>query len=278
MIRLAGCLFLLPCLFGQNFDPKLPAPVPAVDGSLEESPKVRYIDVRKGDGPLAAAGQRYTLIYTGWLRDGKKFSSADDPQHPFQFVQGRRQVIAGFELGFDGIRVGGKRRVFLPYQLAYGERGNPPSIPPRSESIFDLELLAVENVPDELAAADLLLTLSDYQDRAMALAKAVPERKYDWRPAPGMQSFREVFAAMAISAGAEPKVPSDKAAVLAMLAGSFSALRKSMESARGGTLIHEVQLSGRTTTQRGVFVATEARIAECLGEAMVYARMNAIAK
>ena len=109
MIRLAGCLFLLPCLFGQNFDPKLPAPVPGVDGSLEESPKVRYIDVRKGDGPLAAAGQRYTLVYTGWLRDGKKFSSADDPQHPFQFVPGRRQVIAGFELGFDGMRVGGKR-------------------------------------------------------------------------------------------------------------------------------------------------------------------------
>src|SRR5277367_3897257 len=175
--------------YAQGFDPRLPAPVPSVEGSVQESPKAHYVDVSPGAGPVAGANsdtsQRYRLLYTGWLRNGKQFSAAMDPKNPFVFVTGRRQVIAGFELGFDGMRVGGKRRMFLPYQLAYGVRGNPPGVPPRAELIFDVELLAIEDVPDEPAAADLLLTLSDYEEKVLALAKTVPESKYDWRPAPG---------------------------------------------------------------------------------------------
>jgi FKBP-type peptidyl-prolyl cis-trans isomerase/DinB superfamily len=274
MRSLAVCSFMLASLCAQSFNPHLPAPVPPVDGAVQESPKVHFIDVRTGSGPMAGASQRYSLLYTGWLRDGKKFSAVMDPKEPFVFVPGRRQVIAGFELGFDGMRVGGKRRVFLPYQLAYGVRGNPPGVPPRAELIFDIELLSVEDVADELAAADLLLTLSDYQDKVMALTKAVPDDKYDWRPAPGMRSFREVLQAiiagnqglLAIATSAPPQPA-------ATLAESFSAVRKAMESARGGTLIHETSLSGKTTTQRGVFIALEANMAECLGEATVYARL-----
>jgi uncharacterized damage-inducible protein DinB len=300
MIRLAACSFVLGCLTGQSFDPKLPAPAPPVEGPVQESPKVHYIDVRKGTGPVAAAGQRYSLVYSGWLRDGTKFSSADDAKHPFQFVQGRRQVIPGFELGFDGMRVGGKRRVFLPFQLAYGERGNPPAIPARAELIFDLELLAVEDVAHQPAAAELLLPFSEYEHKAMGLAKAVPEEKYDWRPAPGIRSFREVFLHIAYGnqlllnvATQEPSQaelekqidtnaraegqPVTKQQVLDTLAASFTAARKAMESARGGVLIHETQFFGQTTTQRGVFIALETHVAEHLGQAIAYGRMNGIA-
>ena len=279
MRSLALSVFLLTGLCAQSFDPRLPAPVPSVVGRVEESPKARYIEVRLGTGPLAGASQRYRLLYTGWLREGKQFSAVTDPANAFVFIPGRRQVIAGFELGFDGMRVGGKRRLFLPYQLAYGVRGNPPGVPPRAELIFDVELLSVEDVPDELAAADLLLTFSEYENKVLELAKTVSESKYDWRPAPGMRSFREILEAiisgnqrlLAVAVSAPAKEP-------ATLAESFSTVRKAMESARGGTLIHEVQFSGKTTNQRAVFIAMEAQIAEHLGEAMVYARLMGTAK
>ena len=65
------------------------------------------------------------------------------PKPPISFPQGARRVIAGWDLGFEGMRVGGKRRLFIPFQLAYGEAGRPPLIPPKSELIFDVELMAV---------------------------------------------------------------------------------------------------------------------------------------
>jgi peptidylprolyl isomerase len=86
--------------------------------------------------------------YTGWLTDGKKFDSSHDtmpngaPRTPLAFPQGSRRVIAGWDLGFEGMRVGGRRRLFIPYQLGYGEAGRPP-IPPKAELIFDVELMAV---------------------------------------------------------------------------------------------------------------------------------------
>src|SRR5450755_4138997 len=176
-------------------------------------------------------------------------------------------------------REDGKRRVFLPYQLAYGVRGNPPAVPPRAELIFDIELLSVEEIPDELAAADLLSTLADYEDKVLRLAKAVPAEKYDFRAAPGMRSFREILQTMAasnqrLSAIAMSVPPKEEAS----LAESFSAVRKAMESTRGGTLIHEVNFAGKTSTQRGVFIAMEAQIAESFGEATVYAHLMGIAK
>ena len=122
----------------------MPAPVPAVSGKVVEFFGLRYIDVKAGDGAPAAAGQEYTVHYTGWLRDGSKFDSSVDRGTPLKFVQGRRAVIAGWDAGFEGMKVGGKRRLYLPYQLAYGELGRPPAIPPKAELIFDVELLDVK--------------------------------------------------------------------------------------------------------------------------------------
>ena len=87
--------------------------------------------------------------YTGWLTDGKKFDSSRDttaagkPRDLISFPQGARRVIAGWDLGFDGMKVGGQRRLFIPYQLAYGEAGRPPVIPPKAELIFDVEPMAI---------------------------------------------------------------------------------------------------------------------------------------
>src|SRR5213083_2740565 len=107
----------------QTFDPKMPAPVPEAPGKVVATATLRFIDTKIGDGAVAAPAQEYTVHYTGWLRDGTKFDSSVDRGKPFMFVQGRRQVIAGYDIGFAGMKVGGKRRLFLPYQLAYGEKG-----------------------------------------------------------------------------------------------------------------------------------------------------------
>jgi len=89
----------------------------------------------------------YTVQYTGWTPDGKKFDSSYDRDAPFVFPQGARRVIIGWDEGFEGMHVGGKRRLFVPYQLGYGEAGHPPTIPSKSMLIFDVELLGVSDTP-----------------------------------------------------------------------------------------------------------------------------------
>lgn len=99
--------------------------------------------------------------YTGWLADGKKFDSSRDtmpngqPRTPIAFPQGGRRVIAGWDAGFEGMRVGGQRRLIIPYQLAYGELGRPPVIPAKARLIFDVELMAVADTLPSAAAASL---------------------------------------------------------------------------------------------------------------------------
>src|ERR1700678_3492766 len=114
-------LVVLP-LAAQTFDTRMPDSVPAVTGKVMEGAALRYIDVKLGDGAAASAGQQYTVHYTGWLRDGTKFDSSIGKE-PIEFVQGRRQVISGWEMGFEGMRVGGQRRMFIPYQIAYRALG-----------------------------------------------------------------------------------------------------------------------------------------------------------
>src|SRR5690349_7097228 len=189
--RLAFWLATAALAAAQSFDPKMPPGVPEVSGPAVEMATMRYIEVRQGTGAPARPGQQYTVHYTGWLRDGTKFDSSIG-KDPIQFVQGRRQVIAGWEMGFEGMKAGGKRRLFIPYQLAYGEQGRGP-IPPKAELVFDVELMDVKDAPEIAAAADLILPLNEIQSKVMALANAVPAEKYDWRPAPGVRSFKEVF-------------------------------------------------------------------------------------
>src|SRR5262249_10942047 len=118
------------------------AQIPAVPGKPVVQYAMKYIDVVVGKGKLAEPGKTYIVNYTGWLKDGTKFDTNLDKGKPFAFTQGQRQVIAGWDSGFEGMQVGGKRRLIIPYQLAYGVNGRG-KIPPKAELTFDIELLDV---------------------------------------------------------------------------------------------------------------------------------------
>jgi peptidylprolyl isomerase len=135
--------------------PALPPGIPPTTGKVESAFALRYIDIKPGDGAEAQPGQFYTVHYTGWLAsDGTKFDSSLDRNEPITFQQGVHGVIPGWDNGFAGMHVGGKRRLFIPYQLAYGERGRPPVIPPKSDLIFDIELVSTSNTPPEPTAPE----------------------------------------------------------------------------------------------------------------------------
>lgn len=101
-----------------------------------------YVDTKIGTGPLAQPKKYYTVHYTGYLTDGTKFDSSVDRGEPISFPYGQHRVIAGWDTGFEGMHVGGKRRIFIPYELAYGEAGRPPVIPAKAELVFDVEFIA----------------------------------------------------------------------------------------------------------------------------------------
>src|SRR5579863_8693708 len=136
-MKYALALLLLPAVFAQ---------IPPVKGEPVVQYSMKYIDVAVGTGKLAEPGQVYVVNYTGWLTDGTKFDSSYDRKEPISFEQGKRKVIPGWDAGFEGMRVGGKRRLIIPYQLAYGEKGRA-AIPPKAELIFDVELVDVRDAP-----------------------------------------------------------------------------------------------------------------------------------
>lgn len=126
--------------FSPLVGPELKAMFPASPMSFA----LAYQEIHVGTGEPARPHMYYTVKYTGYLLDGTKFDSSED--HPeikegISFPYGAHRVIPGWDMGFEGMRLGGKRRLFVPYQLAYGERGNP-RIPPKSELIFDMELVS----------------------------------------------------------------------------------------------------------------------------------------
>jgi len=103
-----------------------------------------YVDTRIGTGELATPHKWYSIHYTGYLVDGTKFHSSIDRGEPISIPYGQHRVIPGWDTGFGGMRVGGKRRLFIPYQLGYGN--NPhQAIPAKSELIFDVELVAISD-------------------------------------------------------------------------------------------------------------------------------------
>ena len=103
---------------------------------------LKYIDQKVGSGQTAKKGDTVEVHYTGWLKDGKKFDSSVDRGRPFSFKLGEGRVIKGWDEGVAGMKVGGKRKLIIPYQLAYGERGRP-GIPPKADLVFEVELLKV---------------------------------------------------------------------------------------------------------------------------------------
>lgn len=106
-----------------------------------------YVDLKVGSGDPIQPGQTAVVHYTGWLADGGKpgrqFDSSYSRNRPFDFRLGAGQVIQGWDEGVAGMRVGGKRRLTIPPQLGYGERGAGNVIPPNATLIFDVELLEI---------------------------------------------------------------------------------------------------------------------------------------
>ncbi|MBI3890557.1 MAG: FKBP-type peptidyl-prolyl cis-trans isomerase [Candidatus Wallbacteria bacterium] len=105
---------------------------------------LKYIDLAKGTGATPSKGKTVEVHYTGYLTNGKKFDSSVDRKIPFQFVIGEGQVIAGWDEGVLTMQTGGKRKLIIPSELAYGDRGFGDVIPPRSTLIFEVELLGVK--------------------------------------------------------------------------------------------------------------------------------------
>lgn len=100
-------------------------------------------DVTVGKGTAAKTGDSVRVHYTGTLLDGTKFDSSLDRSEPFEFTLGAGMVIKGWDDGIVGMKPGGKRKLTIPSDLAYGKSGRPPVIPPDSPLVFDVELLEV---------------------------------------------------------------------------------------------------------------------------------------
>ena len=105
--------------------------------------ELHIIDLQEGTGKAAVKGALITTQYTGTLEDGTVFDSSWDRGKPFQCVIGTGRVIKGWDIGIMGMKVGGKRKLWVPSHLAYGERSMGARIKPHSDLTFEIELLEV---------------------------------------------------------------------------------------------------------------------------------------
>lgn len=116
-----------------------------VTGEPTKTPSgLEYWDIKVGTGAVAQTGKNVKVDYTGWLTNGKKFDSSVGTGKPFDLLLGGGQVIKGWDEGIVGMKVGGKRQLRIPPDLAYGQRGYPGVIPANSTLIFDVRLVDVK--------------------------------------------------------------------------------------------------------------------------------------
>jgi peptidylprolyl isomerase len=138
-------LYTLTAVPTMKLDYVSPLVNPAIKETLEPASgtySLLYVDTRVGTGEALKPKQWLTVHYTGYLADGTKFDSSLDRSEPISFPYGQGRVIPGWDTGFEGMHIGGKRRLYIPFELAYGEKGRPPVIPAKAELIFDMELIS----------------------------------------------------------------------------------------------------------------------------------------
>jgi len=127
--------------------PNTSAPTKVTGDGVKTESGLQYWDIKVGVGQEAKSGDKVKVHYTGWFTSGKKFDSSVDAQQPYSFTLGQGNVIKGWDEGVAGMKVGGKRQLRIPPELAYGEQGYKGVIPPNSTLIFDVQLLAVTPAP-----------------------------------------------------------------------------------------------------------------------------------
>jgi len=106
--------------------------------------ELKIEDIKVGEGYSVKSGDIVSINYLGTLEDGTKFDSSYDRKEPFETAIGVGYVIKGWDEGVVGMKVGGKRKLTIPYQMAYGEYGVPGAIPPKATLIFEVELLEIK--------------------------------------------------------------------------------------------------------------------------------------
>lgn len=127
--------------------PNTHAPTKVTGEGVKTDSGLQYWDIKVGTGEEAKSGDQVKVHYTGWFTSGEKFDSSVDAQKPYSFTLGQGAVIKGWDEGVAGMKVGGKRQLRIPPELAYGEAGYKNIIPPNSTLLFDVQLLAVTPAP-----------------------------------------------------------------------------------------------------------------------------------
>ena len=124
--------------------PNTSGPTKVTGEGVKTDSGLQYWDIKVGTGEVATEGSHVKVHYTGWLTTGKKFDSSVDAKQPYEFTLGKSEVIKGWDEGVTGMKVGSKRQLRIPPELAYGAEGHPPQIPASATLVFDVQLLAVK--------------------------------------------------------------------------------------------------------------------------------------